>query len=113
MGGGNGFSPTLPTPLVTSILNQQEYTHAERSNSVNTAWALLALVRARCSDGPALELAVRYLCAQQDASGDWPQDGGIAGIFNRTCGITYTSYRNVFPLWALAAYESDAAQRKG
>lgn len=28
-----------------------------------------------------------------------------AGIFNRTCGITYSAYRNVFPLWALAAYE--------
>lgn len=27
-----------------------------------------------------------------------------AGIFNRTCSITYTAYRNVFPLWALAAY---------
>ena len=40
--------------------------------------------------------------AQPD--GDWPQEG-IAGVFNRACGITYTAYRNVFPIWALARYE--------
>ena len=32
--------------------------------------------------------------------GDWPQEG-ISGVFNRACGITYTAYRNVFPIWAL------------
>jgi len=32
--------------------------------------------------------------------GDWPQEG-ISGVFNRGCGITYTAYRNVFPIWAL------------
>ena len=37
---------------------------------------------------------------RQLPSGDWPQEG-IAGVFNRACGITYTAYRNVFPLWAL------------
>jgi squalene cyclase len=28
----------------------------------------------------------------------------VTGIFNRSCGITYTAYRNVFPVWALARY---------
>ena len=25
-------------------------------------------------------------------------------MFNRACGITYTAYRNVFPIWALGRY---------
>jgi squalene cyclase len=36
-------------------------------------------------------------------SGDWSQEG-ITGVFNRSCGITYTAYRNVFPIWALSRY---------
>ncbi|RYH23340.1 hypothetical protein EON65_17960 [archaeon] len=38
-------------------------------------------------------------------SGDWDQEG-ITGVFNRSCGITYTAYRNVFPIWALARYST-------
>ena len=33
-------------------------------------------------------------------SGDWSQEG-ITGVFNRSTGITYTSYRNIYPIWAL------------
>ena len=29
---------------------------------------------------------------------------GIKGVFNKTCAITYTSYRNVFPIWALGRF---------
>lgn len=36
----------------------------------------------------------------QLASGDWAQEG-ITGVFNRSTGITYTAYRNVYPIWAL------------
>jgi len=46
---------------------------------------------------------VDFLIARQSPNGDWAQED-ISGIFNRTCSITYTSYRNVFPLWALGAY---------
>lgn len=80
------------------------------SNAVNTAWALLALMKARTDDVAAVQRGVAFLLAQQTADGDWAQDR-IAGIFNRTCGITYTSYRNVFPLWALAVYENEYAPR--
>lgn len=31
--------------------------------------------------------------AEQQPSGDWPQQG-ISGVFNRSCGITYTAYRD-------------------
>ena len=80
------------------------------SNAVATAWALLALVHAQCEDAPALRRGVEFLLSAQTADGDWPQEG-VTGIFNRTCSITYTAYRNVFPLWALAAYEHDYSHR--
>jgi len=39
----------------------------------------------------------------QERQGDWPQQG-ISGVFNGNCMITYTAYRNVFPIWALGNY---------
>jgi squalene cyclase len=47
-----------------------------------------------------IKRGVQYLIKRQLPCGDWPQEG-IAGVFNRACGITYTAYRNVFPIWAL------------
>ena len=29
---------------------------------------------------------------------------GVKGVFNKTCAITYTSYRNVFPIWTLGRF---------
>lgn len=72
----------------------------EGSGVVNTAWALLALSAAECNDVEAIKRGVKYLLNRQLPCGDWPQEG-IAGVFNRACGITYTAYRNVFPIWAL------------
>ena len=72
----------------------------EGSGVVNTAWALMALAAAEYDDIPAIRRGVNYLIQRQLPGGDWPQEG-VAGVFNRACGITYTAYRNVFPLWAL------------
>ena len=73
----------------------------EGSGVVNTSWALLALSEAKCPNVKAVQRGVSYLLERQLPCGDWPQEG-IAGVFNRACGITYTAYRNVFPIWALA-----------
>lgn len=70
------------------------------SGIINTAWALLALSMAKCEDVAAIRRGVQYLISRQLSSGDWPQEG-ISGVFNRSVGITYTAYRNIFPLWAL------------
>ncbi|KAL7559052.1 hypothetical protein ACA910_018408 [Epithemia clementina (nom. ined.)] len=70
------------------------------SGVVNTGWALLALSAAKYDNVEAIRRGVQYLLKRQLPSGDWPQEG-IAGVFNRACGITYTAYRNVFPIWAL------------
>jgi squalene/oxidosqualene cyclase-like protein len=72
----------------------------EGSGVVNTAWALLAISAAKCDNVEAVKRGVHYLVQRQLPCGDWPQEG-ISGVFNRACGITYTAYRNVFPLWAL------------
>jgi len=72
----------------------------EGSGVVNTAWALLALAAAKYDNVEAVKRGVQYLLKRQLPCGDWPQEG-IAGVFNRACGITYTAYRNVFPIWAI------------
>ena len=28
----------------------------------------------------------------------------IAGVFNKSCAISYTAYRNVFPIWTLGRF---------
>ena len=76
------------------------------SGIVNTSWALLALSIGKCKDVDAVRRGVKYLIERQLTSGDWPQEG-ISGVFNRSVGITYTAYRNVFPIWALGrCYET-------
>eukprot|EP00548_Thalassiothrix_antarctica_P013320 CAMPEP_0194167520 /NCGR_PEP_ID=MMETSP0154-20130528/2774_1 /TAXON_ID=1049557 /ORGANISM="Thalassiothrix antarctica, Strain L6-D1" /LENGTH=939 /DNA_ID=CAMNT_0038878445 /DNA_START=14 /DNA_END=2833 /DNA_ORIENTATION=- len=69
------------------------------SGVVNTSWALLALSAAKCDNKEAIKRGIKYLMKRQLPSGDFPQEG-ISGVFNHACGITYTAYRNVFPLWA-------------
>ncbi|GKY94922.1 hypothetical protein MPSEU_000457100 [Mayamaea pseudoterrestris] len=81
-------------------INGMEDYGNEGSGVVNTAWALLALSIARYDNVEAVKRGIDYLVKRQLPSGDWPQEG-IAGVFNRACGISYTAYRNVFPIWAI------------
>jgi len=80
------------------------------SGVVQTAWAILGLIAAECKDRIAIDRGVAFLMRKQLPSGDWEQEA-ITGVFNRSCGITYTAYRNVFPLWALSRY-SNAYEKK-
>ena len=85
------------------------------SGVVQTAWALLGLLAAAEDAGAggdaylqphvllAVQRGVRFLLSRQEHTGDWPQEN-ISGVFNRSCGITYTQYRNVFSIWALGRY---------
>ncbi|MBY0308028.1 MAG: hypothetical protein K2Q09_04725, partial [Phycisphaerales bacterium] len=80
-----------------------EYTHSEGSQVVNTAWAMLALIAARYSDLDRLERAANLLISRQQPNGNWLQEG-ISGVFNANCAISYSAYKNYFPIWALGAY---------
>jgi squalene/oxidosqualene cyclase-like protein len=84
--------------------NMERYGDEDGACVVNTSWALLALVKGGMGGREEVRRGVRYLVERQLPSGDWPQEG-ISGVFNRSCGITYTAYRNVFPIWALGRYD--------
>lgn len=82
---------------------QHKYIEHEDGQIINTAWALLALMKAKHPNKEAIEKGVAFLLSRQESNGDFPQEG-ISGVFNGNCMETYTSYRNVFPLWAMARY---------
>ncbi len=76
------------------------YSQAETSQVVNTAWALLALQAAKSPEKLALQRGINLLLDRQLENGDWAQES-ISGVFNYNCMITYSAYRNIFPIWAL------------
>jgi len=66
---------------------------------------VLSLLQSDEADSEAVRSGVRFLQDRQNGDGSWP-DETIAGVFNRTCAITYDNYRKIFGLWALAAAEA-------
>jgi squalene cyclase len=77
---------------------------------VMTSWAILSLLQSGIADSEPVRAGLRFLQDRQRPDGSWPEEA-IAGVFNRTCAITYDNYRKIFGLWALAAGETrrDAA----
>lgn len=79
------------------------YSEAKTSQSINTAWALLALMAADFDKNQIIRTGIEVLLNRQTDHGDWPQEN-ISGVFNYNCMITYANYRNIFPIWALNRY---------
>nr|XP_025887793.1 lupeol synthase isoform X2 [Solanum lycopersicum] len=83
------------------------YTNIEgdKSNLVQTSWALLALINAGQGeiDPSPIHCGIRLLMNSQMEDGDYPQQG-VTGAFMKNCTLNYASYRNIFPIWALAQY---------
>ncbi|XP_041119674.1 lanosterol synthase [Polyodon spathula] len=82
---------------------QRRYVQSEKSQIHNTCWALLGLMAVRYPDVGVIERGIQMLVNRQQSNGDWPQEN-IAGVFNKSCAISYTSYRNVFPIWTLGRF---------
>uniref|UniRef100_A0AAQ6AL23 Terpene cyclase/mutase family member n=1 Tax=Amphiprion ocellaris TaxID=80972 RepID=A0AAQ6AL23_AMPOC len=77
---------------------QRCYIQSSTAQIHNTCWALLG-------HSDAIERGVQLLIEKQLPNGDWPQEN-IAGVFNKSCAISYTSYRNVFPVWTLGRFST-------
>ena len=50
----------------------------------------------------------QFLRSRQLPNGDWDLEG-VSGVFNANCAISYNSYKNIFPLWAMSLYEQSIA----
>lgn len=84
---------------------QRRYVQSARSQVHSTCWALMGLMAVRHPDITAQERGIRCLLGKQLPNGDWPQEN-ISGVFNKSCAISYTSYRNIFPIWALGRFSN-------
>eukprot|EP00921_Rhytidocystis_pertsovi_P009409 GHVQ01015140.1.p1 GENE.GHVQ01015140.1~~GHVQ01015140.1.p1 ORF type:complete len:968 (+),score=67.33 GHVQ01015140.1:399-3302(+) len=72
-----------------------------QSQVVQTSWAILGLIAGNCKNFATIDRAALFLVNKQQKDGDWPT-GRISGVFNGTVGISYSAYRNVFPIMALS-----------
>ncbi|TGJ83199.1 hypothetical protein E0Z10_g5551 [Xylaria hypoxylon] len=75
----------------------------EGSQVPNTAYAIISLLAAQCTNRAAIERGVSYLTKTQQPNGEW-LPGTLEGIYTPPCGYRYPLYKFHFTLKALAGY---------
>ncbi|EFQ96704.1 lanosterol synthase [Nannizzia gypsea CBS 118893] len=68
-----------------------------------TAYALMGLISAHCSNRDALRRGIRWLMRAQQATGEW-LPGSLEGIFACPGGMRYPNYKFHFTLSAIGRY---------
>ncbi len=86
----NRFMPNLSTPS-------------------QTAWAILALLAGGDLRSESLYNGVDYLIRSQNSEGTWDEDYCTGTGFPKVFYLSYTEYRNTFPLLALAEFTKATA----
>ncbi|WWD18426.1 hypothetical protein CI109_102876 [Kwoniella shandongensis] len=77
-----------------------EYAQHEKSQVVQTAWAILALIYAQYPDKTVVDRATRLIMSRQKKDGRWEQED-TEGVFNKNCAIDYPAFKFIFCIWAL------------
>ncbi|KAF3920313.1 hypothetical protein AA313_de0210112 [Arthrobotrys entomopaga] len=80
-----------------------KWVNHEKSQVVNTAWCLIALMNAGYEGEVVLRKGIELLKQRQQKNGEWLQEG-IEGVFNKSCMITYPNYKFCFPIKALGMF---------
>ena len=77
-----------------------KWVNHEKSQVVNTAWAVIALLVAKCQEDEAIKRGCRLIMSRQQSTGEWRRES-LCGIFNRTCTIDYALFAQIWTVWAL------------
>jgi squalene-hopene/tetraprenyl-beta-curcumene cyclase len=76
------------------------------STASQTAWAVMGLCTFGDPHHPSLVRGIEYLLANQDPGGSWAEDETTGTGFPKVFYLKYDSYRNAWPLLALATYRN-------
>jgi squalene-hopene/tetraprenyl-beta-curcumene cyclase len=74
------------------------------STASQTAWAILGLLAGGDIRSISLHKGIEYLLETQRADGNWDEDYATGTGFPRVFYLTYSDYRNTFPILALATF---------
>ncbi|GAA5979903.1 hypothetical protein JCM5350_005536 [Sporobolomyces pararoseus] len=79
----------------------EEYVHNEKSQVVNTAWAVITLLTAKYPDPTPIVQGCKLIMSRQNRKdGSWPQES-IEGVFNKNAAISYPNFKFSWTINAL------------